>query len=55
MISMAGLVCQVMNLDPTNVNPDDPVGGYSAAAPKFTGVASVMKGAGYKTAFAGKW
>ena len=45
----------VMNLDPVNVNPSDPVGGFSAAAPKFTGVAAVLKAAGYATGFAGKW
>ena len=44
----------VMNLDPVNVNPDDPIGGFSAAPPNMTGIASVMKGAGYATAFAGE-
>ena len=43
----------VMNLDPVNVNTDDPVGGFSAAPPNMTGIAAVMKGAGYSTAFAG--
>ena len=44
-----------MNLDPWNVNPEDPVGGFSAAPPKMTGIGTVMKSAGYSTAFAGKW
>eukprot|EP01047_Picozoa_sp_COSAG01_P087445 COSAG01_NODE_20130_length_969_cov_1.718391_1_plen_165_part_01 len=45
----------VMNIDPTNHNPDNPIGGFSALARNITGMATVMKSAGYMTAFAGKW
>jgi arylsulfatase B len=45
----------VMNIDPTNHNPANPVGGFSALARNLTGIGSVMQRAGYSTAFAGKW
>lgn len=45
----------VMNIDPTNYNPDNNVTGFSALARNLTGMAEVMKSAGYSTAFAGKW
>ena len=41
----------VQNLDPNNYNPRDPVSGMSAVPRNMTGVAEVMKRAGYKTAF----
>ena len=41
----------VQNLDPNNYNPKDPVSGMSAVPRNMTGVAEVMKRAGYKTAF----
>jgi arylsulfatase I/J len=41
----------VQNLDPNNYNPDDPVSGMSAVPRNMTGVAEVMKRAGYMTAF----
>ena len=44
-----------MNIDPVNVNPADPVGGFSAIPRNMTGMASVLKAAGYATAGAGKW
>eukprot|EP01043_Picozoa_sp_COSAG02_P054262 COSAG02_NODE_6117_length_3788_cov_77.670371_3_plen_100_part_00 len=55
MHSACDVMNQVMNLDPWNVNPEDPIGGFSAAPPKMTGIGTVMKSAGYTTAFAGKW
>ena len=45
----------VQNMDPLNVNPADPVAGFSAVARNFTGLGAVMKKGGYKTYFAGKW
>ena len=45
----------VQNLDPNNYNPADPVSGMSAVPRNMTGVAEVMKRAGYVTAFYGKW
>ena len=45
----------VQNLDPNNYNPNDPVSGMSAVPRNMTGVAEVMKRAGYRTAFFGKW
>jgi arylsulfatase I/J len=42
-------------MDPLNVNPADPVAGFSAVARNFTGLGAVMKKGGYKTHFAGKW
>ena len=41
----------VQNLDPNNYNPRDPVSGMSAVPRNMTGVAEVMKRAGYVTAF----
>ena len=45
----------VQNMDPLNVNPADPVAGFSAVARNFTGLGAIMKKGGYKTHFAGKW
>ena len=45
----------VQNLDPLNHNPADPVSGFSAIPRNMTGIATVMAGAGYRTAMAGKW
>ena len=42
------------NLDPLNYNPKDNVSGYSAVPRNMTGVAEVMKRAGYSTHFYGK-
>ena len=44
-----------VNNDPNNYNPHDPVSGYSGVPRNMTGVAEVMKKAGYATHFAGKW
>eukprot|EP01060_Flectonema_neradi_P036510 TRINITY_DN702_c1_g1_i1.p1 TRINITY_DN702_c1_g1~~TRINITY_DN702_c1_g1_i1.p1 ORF type:complete len:531 (+),score=111.30 TRINITY_DN702_c1_g1_i1:45-1637(+) len=45
----------VLNIDPTNLNPDDPVSGYSAIPRNMTGMAEQMKKGGYSTHMAGKW
>ena len=45
----------VQNMDPLNVNPADPVSGFSAVARNFTGLGTVMQRANYSTHFAGKW
>ena len=45
----------VINAPPEVHNPADPVGGYQGIARNMTGIAAVMRGAGYKTHFAGKW
>eukprot|EP00040_Diaphanoeca_grandis_P016465 m.84937 g.84937 ORF g.84937 m.84937 type:complete len:573 (-) comp25821_c0_seq3:107-1825(-) len=44
-----------VNLDPLNYNPMDNVSGYAAVPHNMTGIAEIMKKAGYKTAFFGKW
>lgn len=38
-----------------NVNPMDPVSGYSGIPRNMTTIATVMRDAGYHTVFAGKW
>ena len=43
----------VMNLDPTNYNPEDPVAGFSGIPRNMTGLGAVMKKGGYVTHFAG--
>ena len=45
----------VMNLDPTNYNPSDPVSGFAAVPRNMTTIAAVMKRGGYATHFSGKW
>lgn len=45
----------VMNLDPSFVNYDDEVSGYSGIPRNMTGIAQVMKQGGYQTHFVGKW
>ena len=42
-------------MNPINVNPKDPIAGFSAVARNFTGLGTVMKKGGYSTNFAGKW
>jgi hypothetical protein len=45
----------VQNVDPTLVNPLDPVAGFSGIARNMTGMAVHMQAAGYATAAVGKW
>jgi arylsulfatase I/J len=45
----------VMNLDPTYYNADDPVAGFSGIPRNMTGMGTVMKKGGYETHFSGKW
>jgi arylsulfatase I/J len=45
----------VLNLDPTNHNPADPVSGFSAIPRNMTGIAEKLKLGGYKTHMVGKW
>lgn len=44
-----------MNDDPIQVNPEDPVGGFSGIPRNMTGIATRMKEAGYRTHATGKW
>lgn len=44
-----------LNLDPLNYNPKNPVSGMASVPTNMTGIAEVMKRAGYSTAFYGKW
>ena len=45
----------VINAAPEVTNPADPVGGYAGMPRNMTGIAEVLKRAGYATHFAGKW
>jgi len=45
----------VINAAPEVSNPADPVGGYAGIPRNMTGIAEVLKRAGYATHFAGKW
>jgi arylsulfatase B len=45
----------VLNSNLGEFNLADPVGGYEGIARNFTGIASLLKTAGYKTAAVGKW
>jgi arylsulfatase I/J len=45
----------VINIAPEVSNASDPVSGYAGIAPNMTGIAAVMKTAGYKTHMVGKW
>ncbi len=45
----------VINAAPSVHNPNDTVAGYAAMPRNMTGIAEVLRGAGYKTHFAGKW
>jgi len=45
----------VNNYMPIMHNPADPVSGYSAIPRNMTGLATLMRRAGYSTAMAGKW
>lgn len=45
----------VQNVLPEVVNPADPIGGYQGIPTNMTGIASVLRGAGYRTRFVGKW
>ena len=44
-----------INAAPDVANPEDPVAGYAGIARNMTGIAEVMRRAGYRTHFAGKW
>lgn len=44
-----------LNLEPNVANPSDPVGGFAGIARNFTGIATKLAMAGYRTHFAGKW
>ena len=45
----------VINAAPEVSNPDDPISGFAGMPRNMTGIAQVMKRAGYATHFAGKW
>lgn len=45
----------VLNSNLGQFNLADPVGGYEGIARNFTGIATLLKTAGYKTAAVGKW
>ena len=45
----------VQNVDPDVSNPDDPIGGWQGIPTNMTGIASVLRRAGYRTALVGKW
>eukprot|EP00937_MAST-01D_sp_MAST-1D-sp2_P005930 g5930.t1 len=45
----------VNNFLPTNVNPADPVSGFSAIPRNMTGIATRLREANYTTIMAGKW
>lgn len=45
----------VMNTDPGNHNPEDPVSGFAGIPRNMAGIASVMKKGGYRTHMVGKW
>jgi arylsulfatase B len=45
----------VQNLDPLYVNPADPDSGFAGIPRNMTGIAEVLKKAGYATYFFGKW
>ena len=45
----------VVNVLPEFVNPDDPIGGFQGIPINMTGVAAVLRKAGYRTRLVGKW
>ena len=45
----------VLNSDPLQHNPNDPISGFAAVPRNMTGLAAKLKMAGYKTHMAGKW
>mgnify|MGYP006114433641 CR=1 FL=1 len=45
----------VQNVHPEVVNEEDPLGGFQGMALNMTSVGDVLKDAGYKTSFVGKW
>ena len=45
----------VQNVNPNVANPRDPVGGYQGIPKNMTGIAQIMKRAGYRTHIVGKW
>jgi len=45
----------VINASPNWVNKSDPVGGFAGVPRNMTGIAEVLKSAGYRTHVAGKW
>lgn len=45
----------VINASPDVSNPADPVAGFAAIPRNMTGIAEVLRGAGYSTHIAGKW
>mmetsp|Transcript_26164 Transcript_26164/g.43592 ORF Transcript_26164/g.43592 Transcript_26164/m.43592 type:complete len:549 (+) Transcript_26164:25-1671(+) len=50
-----GIHVNVVNVFPEVNNPRDPVGGYQGIPVNMTGIAEVLKGAGYATHLVGKW
>ena len=44
-----------LNAEPNVANPADPVGGFAGIARNFTGIATKMAAAGFRTHFVGKW
>ena len=45
----------LVNADPTVSNPGDPVSGWAGIPRNMTGIAAVLKRAGYRTHLVGKW
>eukprot|EP00466_Bigelowiella_natans_P019759 jgi/Bigna1/88720/estExt_fgenesh1_pg.C_370046 len=45
----------VLNDEPDVANPGDPISGYAGIPPNMTGMASILKRAGYRTHAVGKW
>eukprot|EP01060_Flectonema_neradi_P009953 TRINITY_DN1710_c0_g1_i5.p1 TRINITY_DN1710_c0_g1~~TRINITY_DN1710_c0_g1_i5.p1 ORF type:complete len:526 (+),score=134.78 TRINITY_DN1710_c0_g1_i5:465-2042(+) len=45
----------VLNVDPTYLNPEDPVSGYASVPRNMTGMAEQIKKGGYNTHMYGKW
>ena len=45
----------VQNVPPETVNPADKVGGYQGIPTNMTGLATVLRRAGYRTRMVGKW
>jgi arylsulfatase B len=50
-----GIHVNTQNVFPEINNPDDPVSGYQGIPINMTGIAEVLRGAGYRTHAVGKW